>query len=392
MVGIYSIYNSKSKKYYIGESLNILNRWEEHLNDLRHREHKNKKLQFDYDLYGEESFEFKALLVFDGGLLDYSPIKLKVLLLIYENKFINKFDSLENGYNNEYTMKEVVAGRQGIKLGNKEIKKIKNKPLNISDKDIIKKIFKEELEKIKDGIIKEFGGILFFDMYNIKDIAVKFDISIEDLKKVLLSLNIIEFNNRVSSFKFNNNIVSEGQIKIEDKIGSTYITRFEFDYICSIIDEADIEQNIKIGDKIISEYREQKRNSRKSVNQTKVKTLKDPNNKQVKHDYIEVLDINSEYKFIENNIPPKADKFKEFVSNEYKLNLYYNNLISFMRETGILKYATYNEKRINIPTKEFENYFYYTVGCDNSISSGLLIRDEYKEVVADILKKEGLIE
>lgn len=51
----------KSQKCYIGSAINIHKRWREHLNDLRNERHKNKKLQFHFNKYGEADLQFTVL-------------------------------------------------------------------------------------------------------------------------------------------------------------------------------------------------------------------------------------------------------------------------------------------------------------------------------------------
>ena len=57
--GIYIILNKVNNKYYIGSAYNIIDeRWPDHKSKLRKNKHINQSLQFDWNQYGEESFEF----------------------------------------------------------------------------------------------------------------------------------------------------------------------------------------------------------------------------------------------------------------------------------------------------------------------------------------------
>lgn len=89
MAGIYAIRCIKNDKYYIGQTKGNFNgRFNCHRCDLR----KNKgiqKLQLDWNLYGEKSFEFIILKVEDD----------KKKRNELEKKFIDYYDSIENGYN-----------------------------------------------------------------------------------------------------------------------------------------------------------------------------------------------------------------------------------------------------------------------------------------------------
>ena len=59
--GIYRIYCKSEDKSYIGKSINIEERWKNHLNGLKKGKHHNKKLQKDFNKYGKDDFEFSVL-------------------------------------------------------------------------------------------------------------------------------------------------------------------------------------------------------------------------------------------------------------------------------------------------------------------------------------------
>lgn len=56
--GIYCIENKINHKKYIGKSVNIKKRWEDHIRDLNRGKHCNKYLQASWDKYGQENFDF----------------------------------------------------------------------------------------------------------------------------------------------------------------------------------------------------------------------------------------------------------------------------------------------------------------------------------------------
>jgi group I intron endonuclease len=56
--GIYIIKNLVNNKIYIGSSVNIGNRFNQHKNSLRKNKHHNKYLQKSWNKHGEENFEF----------------------------------------------------------------------------------------------------------------------------------------------------------------------------------------------------------------------------------------------------------------------------------------------------------------------------------------------
>lgn len=86
--GIYKIICLESQKIYIGSSINLKKRKNEHLRFLRLGRHPNKKLQNSFNKYGEESFLFEKVLECEPGQL-----------LVYEEQMIEKFDSAKDGFN-----------------------------------------------------------------------------------------------------------------------------------------------------------------------------------------------------------------------------------------------------------------------------------------------------
>jgi group I intron endonuclease len=86
--GIYAISHIQSGKLYIGSAVNISKRKSVHVANLRTGKHHSIKLQRAWNKYGEESFEFKTLLVCD-----------KKDLLFYEQRLIDGYDVVNAGYN-----------------------------------------------------------------------------------------------------------------------------------------------------------------------------------------------------------------------------------------------------------------------------------------------------
>ena len=58
MIGIYKIENKINGKVYIGQSNNIIRRWEEHISKLNNNSHENKILQYSWNKYGMYNFDF----------------------------------------------------------------------------------------------------------------------------------------------------------------------------------------------------------------------------------------------------------------------------------------------------------------------------------------------
>lgn len=101
--GIYSIVNTKNNKIYIGESLDIKSRWKDHIADLKSNAHANNKLQNDYNVFGEDVFEFRILLPH----VSFNTLQTKAELIILENYYI-KQQKPELLYNIEDTKSEIL--------------------------------------------------------------------------------------------------------------------------------------------------------------------------------------------------------------------------------------------------------------------------------------------
>lgn len=87
-VGIYQITNIKNGKYYIGSSINITKRWDNHLENLIYNTHMNYKLQEDFNKYGIEAFNFSVVEI----------VKDRKFLLRREQEWLDGME-IENNYN-----------------------------------------------------------------------------------------------------------------------------------------------------------------------------------------------------------------------------------------------------------------------------------------------------
>ena len=83
--GIYEIRNSANSRRYIGSAKSLCQRLRMHLNDLRKDKHPNRHLQFAWNKYGEQEFEFKVILYCD-----------KANLLFYEQRALDTYNALYN--------------------------------------------------------------------------------------------------------------------------------------------------------------------------------------------------------------------------------------------------------------------------------------------------------
>ena len=105
MIGIYAIRNKINNKYYIGESLDIDTRWSRHKSHMKKGYHRNKKLKNDLLEYGYSIFEF--IIIKDLDYLNKIGSKdiIENILLIIESLYMEKYDSLKNGYNKSDSFK-----------------------------------------------------------------------------------------------------------------------------------------------------------------------------------------------------------------------------------------------------------------------------------------------
>lgn len=86
--GIYVIINKRNGKQYVGQSLNMRQRWSLHINMLR-RGKGSRKIQKDFNKYGEDAFTFQTLeRCVSPHMLDER-----------ETAWIEQLNTVEDGYN-----------------------------------------------------------------------------------------------------------------------------------------------------------------------------------------------------------------------------------------------------------------------------------------------------
>lgn len=108
--GIYQIINKINGKKYIGSSINLRSRKSQHFNKLKNNSHGTKHLQYSYNKYGKESFEFQVLLYCSNENL-----------LFYEQRAIDLCDK-----NKSYNKRIIAENNFGIKLSEEHKMKIRN--------------------------------------------------------------------------------------------------------------------------------------------------------------------------------------------------------------------------------------------------------------------------
>lgn len=90
--GVYKIVNDVNDKIYIGQSINVIARWKDHVNSLQRGDSRCTLLQRAWNKYGEEHFYFEILESCSEDMLDD-----------IETKYIDLYDScnVDKGYNIE---------------------------------------------------------------------------------------------------------------------------------------------------------------------------------------------------------------------------------------------------------------------------------------------------
>lgn len=86
--GVYAIKNLVNSKMYIGSSYDFKRRFRSHKAEFRSNDHHNIKLQRAWNKHGSENFAFEKLIVCS-----------KEDLIMYEQRAIDIFDVINNGYN-----------------------------------------------------------------------------------------------------------------------------------------------------------------------------------------------------------------------------------------------------------------------------------------------------
>ena len=106
---VYKIENKINGKVYIGETLDKDERWNKHIEDLNNNSHHSWKLQKDWNEYGRDNFEFSII---DSVKESHEAYSKKLHLVMQEYICINKYNSIECGYNIENTLKEIINGNK----------------------------------------------------------------------------------------------------------------------------------------------------------------------------------------------------------------------------------------------------------------------------------------
>lgn len=135
---------------YIGQSINIHKRWQEHKRELKKGTHHNDHLQNAWDLYGEQWFIFKVIEVCDKESLDY-----------LEENWVNIYSTMDRtlGYNIGTPGGCCMKYRHHTKKSREKMSKWRKKHTQGKDNGFYgKKHSKETLDKISRKLKGKFAG------------------------------------------------------------------------------------------------------------------------------------------------------------------------------------------------------------------------------------------
>lgn len=116
--GIYYIENIENHKKYIGQSIDIYSRWQQHKSELNRNKHCNNKLQNAWNKYGEKNFSFNIL-----EKCNFSDLDKK------EQDYISKYNSYYDGYNLDF------GGTDRVRWTDEMREKLSKLKSNMSDQD-----------------------------------------------------------------------------------------------------------------------------------------------------------------------------------------------------------------------------------------------------------------
>ena len=114
--GIYKIVNTGNGKKYVGSTVNVKKRWNEHRRDLRQNKHHSPYLQRAWNKYGEDTFEFLII-------EECEPVK--KILIEREQFWIDTVHAYgKTGYN---VAKTAGASMAGMKHTKSTLKKMRGR-------------------------------------------------------------------------------------------------------------------------------------------------------------------------------------------------------------------------------------------------------------------------
>lgn len=135
--GVYRIVNKVNGKAYTGSSVNVGNRFTQHLSDLRKGCHKNPKLQASWNKYGEDNFRFEPIffclrhevllqeqVLLDSGVFEFNIAEYAhapMLNVKRTQEFCDKMREAQTGRKqSQETIQKRVSKTRGMKRTNEQ--------------------------------------------------------------------------------------------------------------------------------------------------------------------------------------------------------------------------------------------------------------------------------
>lgn len=249
IAGIYKITNTENGKVYIGESENIPRRWIEHITALTYGEHLNYKLQNDFKKYGLKAFDFDILELLPTDE-EYNNVKLKLTLLCREHAYIKYYNSVDVGYNLEYTLQRIISKEKGLFHNSKQEFEKDCKMLKrflednpdvlkfesiVSNKMINKKVKEKKFPQSKLGLIKINKNNYLDNYYNT-------DYCVFDNKQISISefINyIIDYGVHITQYVLMKIFNKYGYAEFSTQLNKYIINKNYDKYFISLIETID---------------------------------------------------------------------------------------------------------------------------------------------------------
>mgnify|MGYP001336611734 FL=1 len=225
LTGIYQIRNIANEKKYIGESEDIARRWMEHIKELVNNKHCNFKLQADFNKYGINSFNFDVLEIItpDNELKGENIYISKIKLLAREHFYINKFNTINTGYNIKDSLVDIVTQNVDVFVRDQEapgfqkylIKQILKNNSNLLTEDCINfnNINKKPSKKLKKDYTNRIIYISTLYRKLLQDKVIPKNIDLNQYRDILVDNQILEYKNHsyyITQYSIDKDILNIG--------------------------------------------------------------------------------------------------------------------------------------------------------------------------------------
>lgn len=170
--GIYKITNIINNKIYVGQSIDIYDRWKQHINKLKNNKHVNKYLQRSFNKYGENNFNFEVIEECNSDLLNEKE-QYHMDLLNPKFNILKTTLSIIGTKRKKEKRREFLKTRKKFKLSFEHREKMSLKRIKIlSNKEIEPpmkgKIHSQETkDKIRNALIERHKNKIHFKKQNL---------------------------------------------------------------------------------------------------------------------------------------------------------------------------------------------------------------------------------